>query len=60
MCNYSQYIEDKGFEKGRREGRREVMIYFISMLMKNLKISSSEAMEMLDITEEERQMYLED
>jgi hypothetical protein len=36
------------------------MIYFISMLMKNLKISSSEAMEMLDITEEERQMYLED
>jgi hypothetical protein len=65
MCNYSDYIEDrgiaKGLEKGRKEGRKEGaelnLLNNLQVLMKTMKLSATEAMAALEVPEADRPKY---
>lgn len=35
MCNVSDYIEEKGIEKGREEGSNQQIQLFVTTLLKN-------------------------
>ena len=49
MCNLSRGIEEKGIEKG--------ILVSIKKLMTNLKFSLEQALDTLEISEEERPKY---
>ena len=53
MCEVLDRVENKGKEEGRIEGRIEG----IRTLMKNFHLTAQQAMEMMEIPEEERAMY---
>ena len=46
-------------EAGRNEGRQEGIFTSIKNLMESTKVSAIQAMEMLQVSETERDMYLE-
>ena len=66
MCNLSDGIEQKGIEKGIKQGIQQglkqglkqgqdsALLDSIRNLMKNLKFSAIQAMDVLDIPEEKR------
>ena len=53
MCEVLDRVENKGKEEGRIEGRLEG----IRTLMKNFDLTAQQAMEMMEIPEEERPKY---
>lgn len=53
MCNLSKGVEELGIRKGRQEGLRDSL----QNLMKNMKLSLEQAMNALEIPEEERDKY---
>lgn len=62
MCNLSQAIEDKGIAKGIdigiEKGRFEATLSNIQSLITTLSLSAEQAMEALNIPQEERSQYL--
>ena len=57
MCNLSQGIKRKGIEEGRSLGRQEGLTTAIMNCMKNLKLSVEEALNVVGISESEREYY---
>ena len=65
MCNLSDGVEQKGIEKGIKQGIQQglkqgqdsALLDSIQNLMKNLKFSAIQAMDVLDIPEEKRHEY---
>ena len=55
MCNLSQSIEEKGIEKGIEKG----MLVSIKKLMINLKFTLEQALDTLEISDEEKPKYRE-
>ncbi len=47
----------EGREEGRKEGRKIVMIECIKNVMKNLKVSAEQAMDVMGISGEEQSQY---
>ena len=66
MCNLSQAIEDKGIakgidigiEKGIEKGRFEATLSNIQSLMYKVSWTAEQAMDALNIPQEERSQYL--
>ena len=67
MCDYSAYVENKGFKKGMqqgiqqgvKQGAQQEKYGNIRTLMKNMNWSPVQGMSALGIPEEERAKYLE-
>ena len=57
MCEVLDRVENKGKEEGIIEGRIEGRIEGIRTLMKNFDLTAQQAMEMMEIPEEERPKY---
>ena len=57
MCEVLDRVENKGKEEGRIEGRVEGRIEGIRTLMKHFDLTAQQAMEMMEIPEEERPKY---
>ena len=57
MCEVLDRVENKGKEDGIIEGRIEGRIESIRTLMKNFHLTAQQAMEMMEIPEEERPRY---
>ena len=53
MCNYSDFVENRGRKKGRKEGKAEALVN----LMDSLKLSLEQAMNSLKIPESEWDDY---
>ena len=53
MCNYSDFVENRGRKEGRKEGKAEALVN----LMKKLKLSLEQAMDILSIPESEWEEY---
>ena len=47
-----------GRREGRREGKRESCLRDIHKMMKNLKLSAKQAMDVLEISEREQKEYI--
>jgi len=58
MCNYSQGVEERGIAKGMAQGIVKGVLANIQSLMKNMGISVEQAMNLLDVSEEDRQKYI--
>ena len=67
MCNLGMAIEMRGVEKGLQKGRAEGMekgikkgiLSSIEKLMKTMKLTAQQAMDALEIPDEERAAYAE-
>lgn len=61
MCNLSDGIERKGIEQGIEQGLKQgqdsALLDSVQNLMKNLKLTALQAMDVLDIPEEKRHEY---
>ena len=53
MCNYSDFVENRGIKKGRKKGKAEDLVN----LMDSLKLSLEQAMNSLKIPESEWDDY---
>ena len=53
MCNYSDFVENRGIRKGRKEGKAEALVN----LMKKMKMTIEQALDMLSIPESEWDDY---
>ena len=59
MCNYSEFVENRGRKKGRKEGRKEGKAEDLVNLMKNFKLNLEQALCGLSIPESEWDDYRE-
>ena len=59
MCKAWDDHKEAGRNEGRQEGRQEGIFTSIKNLMESTKVSAIQAMEMLQVSETERDMYLE-
>lgn len=63
MCNLSKGVMEKGMArgmaKGMEKGRADGILTSIEKLVKNLGVSTEQAMSVLEIPENERQKYRE-
>lgn len=59
MCNLSKGVMEKGMARGRAEGMANGILTSIEKLVKNLGVSTEQAMSVLEIPENERQKYRE-
>ena len=57
MCNISEVILERGLTEGLEQGIEKNQLDNIAKLMKKLKLTEEEAMDMLDIEEENREKY---
>ena len=57
MCNYSEFVENRGIKKGRKEGRKEGKAEDLLNLMKKLKMTLEQALNTLSIPESEWEDY---
>lgn len=57
MCDYGDYVWDKGVQKGRAEGAEGSLLASIRNLMKNANVTADRAMEMLGISTADRSKY---
>ena len=53
MCNYSDFVENRGRKEGRKEGKAEDLVN----LMKNFKLNIEQALKGLSIPEAEWDEY---
>ena len=62
MCNLSQAVEDKGIAKGIsigiKQGKFEERLSNIQSLITSLRLTAEQAMDALNIPQEERSQYL--
>ena len=54
MCNLSQGVMEKGLQKGYGQGREEERVASVRNLMQNLHMTAEEAMQALNIPQEDR------
>ena len=59
MCNFSDFIEQRGMEKGLEKGKVETTILYVTKLMQSINISAVDAMNMLDVEEDIRPAILQ-
>lgn len=59
MCNFSDFIEQRGMEKGLEKGKVETTILYVTKLMQSINISAVDAMNMLDVEEDIRPTILQ-
>ena len=59
MCNFSDFIEQRGIEKGLEKGKVETTILYVTKLMQSINISAVDAMNMLDVEEDIRPAILQ-
>ena len=71
MCNFSDFIEQRGIEKGllqgkaegkkegKAEGRVEATLFYVRKLMQKIDVSAVDAMNMLDVEEDIRPTVLQ-
>ena len=57
MCNYSDFVWNKGERAGRNAGKKEGKAEALVNLMQKLKISVEQAMDTLSILESEWEEY---
>ena len=55
MCNYSEFVENRGRKEGRKEGKAEALVN----LMESLMLTLEQAMQALKIPEKEWDDYRE-
>ncbi len=53
VCNYSEFVKNEGIKEGIKEGKAESLL----SLMKNLKLSLDQALNLLCIPESEIEDY---
>lgn len=58
MCNLSEGIEERGIRKGRKEGHKAGTLQALRKMMVNLNLTMEQAIEALEIPENERQSYI--
>lgn len=58
MCEVLDRVEAKGVAKGIEKGTDNARVESIKKLMKNLKISAIQAMDILEIPLSEREKYI--
>ena len=54
MCNYSDYVEERGKKTGIAIGNKERLLQDVRNLMKNLNMTAEKAMQALSISPEEQ------
>ena len=59
MCNLSKGIEEKGIAIGEERGKEQGILSSIRKLMSNLKMNLEQALDTLEISEEEKPKYRE-
>ena len=59
MCNFSDFIEQRGMEKGLEKGKVETTILYVTKLMQRINVSAEDAMNMLDVEEDIRPAILQ-
>ena len=67
MCNFSDFIEQRGIEKGLEQGieqgllqgKVEATLLYVRKLMQTIHVSAMEAMNMLDVEEDIRPAILQ-
>ena len=71
MCNFSDFIEQRGIEKGleqglekgllqgKAEGKVETTLLYVKKLMQRINVSAVDAMNMLDVEEDIRPTILQ-
>ena len=57
MCDYGDYVEKMGTEKGIAQGMEQGLFLSLSSLMENMKVDLHEAMQLLNIPEDEYAHY---
>ena len=57
MCDYGDYVEKMGTEKGIAQGMEQGLFLSLSSLMENMKVDLHEAMQLLNISEDEYDHY---
>ena len=57
MCDYGDYVEKMGTEKGIAQGMEQGLFLSLSSLMENMKVDLHEAMKLLNISEDEYDHY---
>ena len=67
MCNFSDFIEQRGIEKGleqgllqgKAEGKVETTLLYVKKLMQRINVSAVDAMNMLDVEDDIRPAILQ-
>lgn len=63
MCNFSDFIEQRGIEKGLKQGllqgKAEATLLHVKRLMQTVDVSALEAMNMLEVEEDIRPAILQ-
>lgn len=71
MCNFSDFIEQRGIEKGleqglekgllqgKAEGKVETTLLYVKKLMQKIDVSAVDAMNMLDVEDDIRPAILQ-
>ena len=75
MCNFSDFIEQRGIEKGleqgieqgllqgkeegKAEGKEEATLLYVKKLMQRINVSAVDAMNMLDVEDDIRPAILQ-
>ena len=57
MCNYSDFIMNKGLRQGRQEGMKQGQLMALINLMRNFKLNIDQALQGLSIPEDEWDEY---
>ena len=60
MCETWEEIKLEGKEEGLKEGLKEARLASLKSLLKNTDMTLEEAMNVLEFSEEERQVYKEE
>ena len=67
MCNFSDFIEQRGIEKGleqgllqgKAEGKVETTLLYVKKLMQRINVNAVDAMNMLDVEDDIRPAILQ-
>ena len=58
MCKAWDAHKESGRHEGRQEGKQEALTTNLKCIMKNLKVTIQQAMDILEIPDEERSQYI--
>ena len=59
MCNFSDFIEQRGKAEGKAEGKVEATLVYVKKLMQKINVSAVDAMNILDVEEDIRPTVLQ-
>ena len=58
MCNFSDFIEERGIKKGLEQGKVNTTVQYVQNLMQFSNLSADEAMKMLGVEKELQSVIL--